>query len=151
MIRKMMALTLALVMALSLAACGSSGSSTAASTAGSTAASTGGDETPADGSIALTVSMPLGQWTDNFDTLIDSYMAEHPEIASIDATFPSSDKYNDLLKSALSAGELPDIISVSYGILNSDWFQYCVDLSTDCPAYDLLTDAQKDLGTTEQS
>ncbi|WP_367925714.1 ABC transporter substrate-binding protein, partial [uncultured Ruthenibacterium sp.] len=109
------------------------------------------DETPADGSITLTVSMPLGQWTDNFDTLIESYMADHPEIAAIDATFPSSDKYQDLLKSALSAGELPDIIiSVSYGLRNQDWFQYCVDLSTDCPAYDLLTDDQKALGTADQ-
>ena len=151
MTRKITALLLAFVLVLSLVACGSGASSSAAPAAsGSSPTASGGGSAPTDGSIALTVSMPLGQWTDNFDTLIESYMAEHPEIASIDATFPSSDKYNDLLKSALSAGELPDIISVSYGILNQDWFQYCVDLSTDCPAYDLLTDEQKALGTTDQ-
>lgn len=97
--------------------------------------------------IKLTVCMALGQWTDNFDTIIDAYMAEHPEIESIDATFPSSDVYNDLLKADLAAGELPDIISISYGRLNSEWFQYCADLSTDFPAYAHLTDAQIEVGS----
>ena len=31
------------------------------------------------GSIDLTVMLPLGQWTDNFDVLVDSYKADHPE------------------------------------------------------------------------
>lgn len=99
--------------------------------------------------IKLRVSLPLGQWTDNFDVLIEAYMAKHPEIESIDATFPSSDVYNDLLKSDLAAGELPDIISVSYGRLNEEWFQYCADLSTDFPAYEHLTEAQISAGTYE--
>ena len=123
--KKLLAITLALMMVLSL--------------------------TPslADG-IHLTVCMPLGQWTDNFDVLIQSYMAEHPEIASIDATFPSSDVYNDLLKADLAANKLPDIISLAYGRLNSEWFQYCADLSTDFPAYADLTEAQIELGTDEK-
>lgn len=152
--KKRMTLVMALLMSLNLAACGSSGTSqsTAApaaenqTEAGSEAAPSG--ETEA-GSINLTVMMPLGQWTDNFNTLIDSYMAEHPEIGSIEATFPSSDKNEDLMRAALSAGELPDIISVSYGVMQEQWFPYCVDLSTDCPAYDLLTENQIRLGTTD--
>ena len=48
--------------------------------------------------------------------LIDAYKAEHPEIGEITATFPAgSDKYDDLLVSALSAGELPNIINLGYG------------------------------------
>ena len=84
--------------------------------------------------IKLTVCMPLGQWTDNFDALIDSYMEKHPEIETIDATFPSSDVYNDLLKADLAGGELPDIISIGYARLNEEWCRYCADHSTDCPA-----------------
>ncbi len=99
--------------------------------------------------IKLTVCMPLGQWTDNFNVLIDSYMAEHPEIESIDATFPSSDVYNDLLKADLASGELPDIISICYGRLNEEWFQYCADLSTDFPAYADLTEAQIKVGSAD--
>lgn len=102
----------------------------------------------ADG-IKLTVCMPLGQWTDNFNVLIDAYMAQHPEIESIDATFPSSDVYDDLLKADLAAGELPDIISIAYGRLNSEWFQYCADLSTDFPAYADLTENQIQIGSDE--
>ena len=99
--------------------------------------------------IKLSICMPLGQWTDNFDVLIESYMAKHPEIEAIDATFPSSDVYNDLLKADLAAGELPDIISISYGRLNAEWFQYCVDLSTDFPAYSHLTEDQIEIGSAE--
>lgn len=147
--KKALALILATAMMLSLAACGGSSSSTAASETASEATSEAASEAaaPADGSITLTVSLPLGQWTDNFDQLIESYMAEHPEIAAIEANFPSSDVYNDLLKSALASGDLPDIISVSYGVLNEEWHQYCVDLSTDFPAYADLTDAQIASGT----
>lgn len=99
------------------------------------------------GSIDLTVMLPLGQWTDNFDVLVDSYKADHPEIGEITATFPSSDKYEDLLVSALSAGELPNIITLGYGIRRESWWQYCEDLSTGCEAYNLLTKEQIANGT----
>ena len=79
--------------------------------------------------------------------LIDAYKAEHPEIGEITATFPGSDKYDDLLVSALSAGELPNIINLGYGVRRQDWWQYCEDLSTGCPAYEMLTDAQIENGT----
>lgn len=148
--KKRLAMLLVLVMVFALAACKNTNTPNNSTPAGGNESKAADDTTPAaDGSINLTVMLPLGQWTDNFNTLIDAYKAEHPEIGTIDATFPSSDKYNDLLKSALSAGSMPDIISACYGRLNSDWFQYCADLSTDCPAYDLLTDDQKALGTTD--
>ena len=99
------------------------------------------------GSIDLSVMLPLGQWTDNFNILIDAYKAEHPEIGEITATFPSSDKYDDLLVSALSANDLPNIINIGYGIRRQDWWQYCEDLSTGCPAYEMLTEAQIANGT----
>lgn len=99
------------------------------------------------GSINLTLQMSLGQWTDNFDTLIDSYKAEHPEIGTIEASFPSSDVGEELLQAALAAGQLPDIIGIAYGTGSEAWWQYCADLSTGCSAYDLLTDDQKSLGT----
>lgn len=99
------------------------------------------------GSIDLSVMLPLGQWTDNFNILIDAYKAEHPEIGEITATFPSSDKYDDLLVSALSANDLPNIIMIGYGIRRQDWWQYCEDLSTGCPAYEMLTEAQIANGT----
>lgn len=145
--KKFLSILLVMAMIFSLAACGGEpGESKAGTSEGNSAA----EGKPADGSIDLVVSMPLGQWTDNFDVLIDAYKAQHPEIGNIDATFPSSDKYRDLLKAGLSAGELPDIISLSYGISDQDWFQYCVDLSEGCPAYNELTEEQKKLGTTDQ-
>ncbi|HWS30720.1 MAG TPA: ABC transporter substrate-binding protein [Clostridia bacterium] len=155
--KRTIALMMVLAMAFSLVAC----SSNQEGNDNPPASNADGDNTsptpaeavsPADaeaGSIDLTVMMPLGQWTDNFNTLIDSYKAEHPEIGSIEATFPSSDKYEDLMKAALSAGALPDIISLSYGIKDEHWFQYCVDLSSGCSAYDLLTEGQLALGTTD--
>ena len=99
------------------------------------------------GSVDLSIMIPLGQWTDNFNMLIGAYKAEHPEIGEITATFPGSDKYDDLLVSALSAGELPNIINLGYGVRRQDWWQYCEDLSTGCPAYEMLTDAQIENGT----
>ena len=99
------------------------------------------------GSVNLAIMLPLGQWTDNFTALSDAYKAEHPEIGEITATFPSSDKYDDLLVSALSAGELPNIINLGYGIRRQDWWQYCEDLSTGCAAYGMLTEEQIANGT----
>lgn len=85
--------------------------------------------------------------TDNFDILIEAYKAEHPEIGTIEATFPSTSDYNDLLKAAAAAGELPDIIGTNYGEPFKEWNNYMADLSTDFPAYELFTEDQKTLGT----
>ncbi len=146
--KKLLALILAAVLAIGMVAC-----TTAPATdePGATDGADGSEEVdlsaqPA-GSITLRVQMSLGQWTDNFDTLIESYMAEHPEIAAIEANFPSSDVGEELLLAALNAGELPDIIGMAYGYGMEQWWQYCVDLSSGCPAYDLLTEEQKTLGT----
>ena len=98
------------------------------------------EEKAADGSVDLTVTMPLGQWTDNFDILIEAYKAEHPEIGTIEATFPSTSDYNDLLKAAAAAGELPDIIGTNYGEPFKEWNNYMADLSTDFPAYELFSE-----------
>lgn len=162
--RRRMALFMAAAMtAAGLAGCGSSGSTasteqTTQKTAESAAAATTEDKGSAAGeaidvkslpagSIDLSIMLPLGQWTDNFNILIDAYKAEHPEIGEITATFPSSDKYDDLLISALSAGDLPNIINIGYGIRRQDWWQYCEDLSTGCAAYDMLTEEQIANGT----
>ncbi len=168
--KRMTALFLAAVMAATgLTGCGSSDS--AATTAAPKAETTAAEKTEAAaettaeaaaepaaedaidvkslpaGSVDLSIMLPLGQWTDNFDVVIDAYKAEHPEIGEITATFPSSDKYDDLLISALSAGELPNIINLGYGIRRQDWWQYCVDLSTGCEAYKMLTEEQIKNGT----
>lgn len=152
--RRFLALMMALIMPVSLVACSSSGTSGNSAVETKQTQPEDGGETPgnvtvADGSINLTVMMPLGQWTDNFDILIASYKAEHPEIGSIEATFPSSDKLEDLMRAALSAGELPDIIASFYGVMQEQWFPYCVDLSSGCSAYDLLTEDQVRLGITD--
>ncbi len=162
--RKMMALLMAAVMTVSgLAGCGGysdSGTEASAEKEAGTRAE-GGEKAPESeaagaeidvkslpaGSVNLSLMLPLGQWTDNFNTLIDAYKAEHPEIGEITATFPSSDKYDDLLVSALSAGDLPNIINLGYGIRRQDWWQYCEDLSTGCPAYGMLTEEQIANGT----
>ncbi len=107
------------------------------------------EEKPADGSITLSVMLPYGQWEGKFDTLIESYKAEHPEIAEINATFPSSSDYFDLLAAARASGEMPNIIRSSYGIQDAEYQQYMLDLSTDCYAYDQLTDEQIYSGTTD--
>jgi ABC-type glycerol-3-phosphate transport system substrate-binding protein len=144
--KKLIALLMVLAMAFSLVAC----SETAAPAAEAPAAADAG---PVDlaaqpaGSINLTVLMPLGQWTDNFNVLIDAYKAEHPEIGSIEASFPSSDVFEELLQAGLASGDFPDIFGTAYGTGMDVWWQYMADLSTGCPAYDLLTDDQKTLGT----
>lgn len=162
--RKMMALLMAAAMTASgLAGCGGSSDSgnEAATEKPAENKAEGGEKAPESeaagaeidvkslpaGSVNLSLMLPLGQWTDNFNVLIDAYKAEHPEIGEITATFPSSDKYDDLLVSALSAGDLPNIINLGYGIRRQDWWQYCEDLSTGCPAYDMLTEEQIANGT----
>lgn len=159
--RRVAALFMAAAMAVTgMTGCGSSDTATteaAKTEAGSEAASKEETEAAKEetidvkslpaGSVDLSIILPLGQWTDNFNMLIDAYKAEHPEIGEITATFPGSDKYDDLLVSALSAGEMPNIINLGYGVRRQDWWQYCEDLSTGCPAYEMLTDAQIENGT----
>ena len=159
--RRVAALFMAAAMAVTgMTGCGSSDTATteaAKTEAGSEAASKEETEAAKEetidvkslpaGSVDLSIMLPLGQWTDNFNMLIDAYKAEHPEIGEITATFSGSDKYDDLLVSALSAGELPNIINLGYGVRRQDWWQYCEDLSTGCPAYEMLTDAQIENGT----
>lgn len=159
--RRVAALFMAAAMAVTgMTGCGSSDTATteaAKTEAGSEAASKEETEAAKEetidvkslpaGSVDLSIMLPLGQWTDNFNMLIDAYKAEHPEIGEITATFPGSDKYDDLLVSALSAGELPNIINLGYGVRRQDQWQYCEDLSTGCPAYEMLTDAQIENGT----
>lgn len=155
--KKVIALFLVVALALSFVACTSSDKPAGGSSTGKPATTTdnkGTTETgkidlsaqPA-GSINLRLQMSLGQWTDNFDELINAYKAEHPEIGTIEASFPSSDVGEELLQSALAARQLPDIIGIAYGNGSEPWWQYCVDLSTDCAAYDLLGDDQIALGT----
>lgn len=163
--KKTIALLLALVMVFALAACGSK-TETPETTPETTAPATepaaepatepatepapAEEDKPADGSITLSVMLPYGQWEGKFDTLIESYMAEHPEIKEINATFPSSSDYFDLLAAARASGELPNIIRSSYGIQDAEYQQYMLDLSTDCYAYDELTEEQIINGTTDK-
>ena len=47
----------------------------------------------APGSVNLSIMLALGQWTDNFDELIEAYKAENPQIGTIEYEFPSSSVY----------------------------------------------------------
>lgn len=99
-------------------------------------------EEKAPGSVDLTIMLALGQWTDNFDELIEAYKAENPQIGTIDYEFPSSSTYWDLLKAKLASGEMPDIFGCGYGEQISMWNDYLADLSDMNMAAD-LTDAQR--------
>lgn len=159
--KKVFALILALAMVLGMVACGDKAETstpenepqvsenTPAKNTEPDNSGTEEAETPAAGSITLNVMLPYGQWEGKFDTLIASYKAEHPEIAEINATFPSSSDYFDLLAAARASGEMPNIIRSSYGIQDYEYQQFMLDLSTDCYAYDELTDEQIANGTTE--
>ena len=107
--KKLTALVLTLIMALSLC-----------SFAGAEAA---------PGSVNLTVFLALGQWTDNFDELVEAYKAENPQIGTIEGEFPSSSEYWNLLKSKLANDELPDIFGCGFGEQIAQWTDYLADLS----------------------
>lgn len=96
----------------------------------------------APGSVNLSIMLALGQWTDNFDELIEAYKAENPQIGTIEYEFPSSSTYWDLLKSKLASGEMPDIFGCGYGEQIKQWNDYLADLS-DMEITKDLTDAQK--------
>ena len=148
--KKFLSLFLSIAIIFIFSACG--GSTGSGSETGSNSPDSGGravTEKPADGSVNLAVTAPLGQWTDNFDILIDTYKAKHPEIGTIEATFPSTSDYNDLLKAAAAANELPDIMGTNYGEPFKEWNLRMADLSMDFSAFDLLTDDQKKLGTVD--
>lgn len=122
--KKCLALVLAAALAASaLAGCGSGSSSTdtkASETkaeetkaAGDTAAAgESGTSEKEPGSVNLSIMLALGQWTDNFDSVIEDYKKDNPQIGTIEYEFPSSSTYWDLLKGYLSAGTMPDILDV---------------------------------------
>ena len=83
----------------------------------------------APGSVNLSIMLALGQWTDNFDELIEAYKAENPQIGTIEYEFPSSSVYWDLLKSKLASGEVPDIFGCGFGEQIVQWNDYLADLS----------------------
>ena len=145
--KKIFALLIAVMMLAAAFACTSETAPVPAAPAAEEAAAPA--EKPADGSITLSVMLPYGQWEGKFDTLIQSYMADHPEIKEINATFPSSSDYFNLLAAAKASGELPNIIRSSYGVQDYEYQQYMLDLSTGCYAYDCLTEEQIVNGTTE--
>ena len=154
--KKSLAVLLAMSMtAASLAGCGSGDSGNAGTQAAQTtqaAAETkaGGGETPAEtqaaasdkapGSVDLTIMLALGQWTDNFDAVIEAYKAENPQIGTIEYEFPSSSTYWDLLKGYLSAGTMPDIFGCGVGEQIANWNEYLADLSDLESAGDLSAD-----------
>ncbi len=145
--KKIFALLIAVMMLAAAFACTTETAPAPAAPAAEEAAAPA--EKPADGSITLSVMLPYGQWEGKFDTLIQSYMADHPEIKEINATFPSSSDYFNLLAAAKASGELPNIIRSSYGVQDYEYQQYMLDLSTGCYAYDCLTEEQIVNGTTE--
>jgi len=149
-VKKIISMLLALVMVCALAACGgnttTSTSTTPPSTAAATDTATAAAETPSepagkpDGSVNLTIMLALGQWTDNFDELVEAYKAENPQIGSIEGEFPSSSTYWDLLKSKLASGEMPDIFGCGFGEQIAQWHDYLADISDLPAAADLTPD-----------
>lgn len=132
----------AVLAASSLAGCGSgsdsgSGNSAAQETG---AGSTGGTTAEAEkepGSVNLRIMLALGQWTDNFDSVIEDYKKANPQIGTIEYEFPSSSTYWDLLKGYLSAGTMPDIFGCGFGEQIANWSEYLADLSDLNAAADL--------------
>lgn len=146
--RKGFALALAAALAASsLSGCGSgsgsgSGSSSqenvTSASADTTAAATAAEKKP--GSVDLRIMLALGQWTDNFDSVIEDYKKENPQIGTIEYEFPSSSTYWDLLKGYLSAGTMPDIFGCGFGEQITNWSEYLADLSDLKAAADLSPD-----------
>ena len=100
-------------------------------------------EDKAPGSVNLSIMLALGQWTDNFDELIDAYKAENPQIGTIEYEFPSSSTYWDLLKSKLASGEMPDIFGCNYGEQIGMWSDYMTTLD-DLPMAADLSASQRE-------
>ena len=134
--KKCLALMLALTMAASgLVGC-SSGSAPAESktetpqaAAGDTSAAPAESAEKEPGSVNLSIMLALGQWTDNFDSVIEDYKKQNPQIGTIEYEFPSSSTYWDLLKGYLSAGTVPDIFGCGFGEQIGNWNEYLADLS----------------------
>ncbi|MCD8223298.1 MAG: ABC transporter substrate-binding protein [Clostridiales bacterium] len=149
--KKCLALTLAAVLAAStLAGCGGGSTTTAETTtaAAASAAESSAETTEAaaaaerePGSVNLSIMLALGQWTDNFDSVIEDYKKDNPQIGTIEYEFPSSSTYWDLLKGYLSAGTMPDIFGCGFGEQIENWNEYLADLSDLNAAAD-LTDEQ---------
>lgn len=92
------------------------------------------------GSVDLSIMLALGQWTDNFDSVITEYKKENPQIGTIEYEFPSSSTYWDLLKGYLSAGTMPDIFGCGFGEQIINWDEYLADLTALEAAKDLSPD-----------
>ena len=100
--RRLVALCMATMMAMSgMTGCGASDSGASSTEAKPEASSEGASEVASTGetqvdtidvkslpagSVDISIMLPLGQWTDNFDSLITAYKEEHPEIGEITAT-----------------------------------------------------------------
>lgn len=150
--KKCLALVLAAAMTASaLAGCGSGSSSTdtkaeetkaeETKAAGDTAAAgESGTSEKEPGSVNLSIMLALGQWTDNFDSVIEDYKKDNPQIGTIEYEFPSSSTYWDLLKGYLSAGTMPDIFGCGFGEQIGNWHEYLADLSDLESAKDLSAD-----------
>ncbi len=78
--------------------------------------------------ITLTAFMSLGQWADHIDELTEAYLAEHPNIETIEWELPSSSTASDLLKSKLAADEMPDVFGVNYGESTVQWAPHLMPL-----------------------
>lgn len=137
--KKCLALMMAFAMAAStLVGCGS-GSAPAESKAENSQAVTNAEAgttegaaaaaEKAPGSVNLSIMLALGQWTDNFDSVIEDYKKANPQIGTIEYEFPSSSTYWDLLKGYLSAGTVPDIFGCGFGEQIGNWNEYLADLS----------------------
>lgn len=145
--KKCLALVLALTMAASgLVGCGS-GSAPAQSkaeapqtTAGEAPAAPAESAEKEPGSVNLSIMLALGQWTDNFDSVIEDYKKLNPQIGTIEYEFPSSSTYWDLLKGYLSAGTMPDIFGCGFGEQIGNWNEYLADLSDLEAAKDLTAE-----------
>lgn len=99
-----------------------------------------------DNSVTISIQLALSNFALEFDQIVEAYKKDHPWIKDIEYNFPASAANEDLLVAALSAGELPDIITTAYGASFAQWFPYCVDMS-DTYAYTQMTDAQIANGT----
>lgn len=144
--KKCLAFVLALTMVASaLTGCGSPSApaedkSAGVQASGDTSADTASADEKAPGSVNLSIVLALGQWTDKFDSVIEDYKKENPQIGSIEYEFPSSSTYWNLLKGYLSAGTMPDIFGCGFGEQIGNWHEYMADLSDLESAKDLTSE-----------
>jgi len=135
--RKFLATLIALTMVLSFVGCSGGPVN---QTPKEQPSSTTTKQAKAPESVTISIMLALGQWTDNFDAMIEAYKAENPHIKTIENEFPSSSTYWDLLKSKLASGEMPDIYGCGFGEQIANWTEYLADISDIPAAADLTSD-----------